>query len=874
MKLAYGFLLIAGLPAADLYVCNSPRTKPGGAPCDYTRAQVQTAFNAASSGDTIYLEDGQVYPASLYFRGVHATPVVVTSMKSDWLPCPNCRITPSYESLTPTLAPAGNTEFALSGSLDGSNWPSGWIFRGVTFRTDDAYGANPGQIINTIVHTGGQGVGAGVVGYIANAANQPRNITFDRVFIRSEYADTVSYQNALRVNGHGITVKNTFIHPAFCSGVEGHGVLINTASNLLPHTLTNNFLSACSIPLFAGGSDPDYWDGARPDVVAKFNYLFRPLKWWNSASSPHYSYFLANGSKTVCSKNIGEFKALYRGLLEFNVHENIWNSSECQGQSFGFTNSVRQTTWASPGQGGSWGLSFYLNTITASGTSFSLTQGSSGWAAVATGHIICAVVVANNRLDCQRVATWDSGTHSGTVEAAFTGSYTGLNAFYWGTDPMAAVLDLDIQNSVFRNTWTSVSMLMRDMAVVGTNEDQGRTKRTAFRNNLFENTIPAIGSNGRALKVVTSEHEFYRQPLVGGGPIVMEHNTWKVPTGTLRGGLYLIADMGDANYISKIQGLTIRSNLWPQVLDDGGNYYALGVSGPNPSWNNWCGTESVAAAPLTVTHNYLPYASGASGCTFATVTANNSTPGAVAYLANTSKIAPGNVLSKAGHDGADIGANQGALPLIRNLKVTTSSAVALLEFDLSGPIADAGNTQPCVLEVSTSSNLESYLGSYAVINELNPAFFKQPDHSARSNPLLLPVITSGGHVAWPIGRSATVTGDDGVPHPLALAPDTQYFGRLQCYGDTAAFRFTTATAPSGETSRTMQFAPPSPTATVRLDYGPTAALGSYTSGALNGLGQATLVVPVTAGQHLFSQITYLGSSGNTLFRSPLKVELP
>ena len=874
MKLLFLTLWAAlTLSAADIYVCDAPRTKPLGGACDYTRANVQTAMNAAASGDTVYLEENAVYNVSLYFKGVKATPVVVTSMKSDWLPCSNCRITPSYEALTPTLAPLGIGEFALSGSLDVTDWPSGWTFRGITFRTDDTYGANPGTIINTIVHTGGQNVGQGTAGLIPNATNQPRNIIFDRVFIRSEYADTVHYQNALRVNGHGITVKNIYIHPTFCSGVEGHGILVNTASNVLPHTYTNNFLSACSIPLFAGGSDPDYANGAKLDVVAKYNHFFRPMKWWNSVSSPQYSYFLANGSKVPCTKNIGEFKALFRGLLEYNTHENIWNSSECQGQSFGFTNSVRQTTWESPGGGGSWGLSLYLDTITASGTTFSLTQGASGWADVQVGHVMCPHEVANNRLDCQRVATWNSGTHSGTVEAAFTGSYTNLNTFYWATDPYATVLDLDIKNSVFRNVWTSMSMLLRDQAVVGTNEDAGRIKRTSLTNNLYENTISAIGTGARAMKVVTSEHEFYRQPLVGGGPITIEHNTWKVPVGTYQNAVYLLADMGSASYISKIQGLTIRSNLWPQVAEDAGNWYAFGVSGPGAAWNNWCASESVAVAPVTLTHNYLPRATNATGCTYATVASNNTNSDVASYIANTYKIVPGNALAKAAHDGTDIGADEGKLPLIRNLNVTARDRTALLEFDLSGPIADAGNTQPCVLEVSTNSNLESYMGAYTVINALRPDYFKQPDSTVTTNAALLRPVVANGHVSWPIGQNASsVVDDNSVARDLRLAANTVHYGRVMCYGATSAFSFTTAAAATSTT--TIPFAAfHASAATLRVDYGATHALGSNTTAAFSA-SRASLTVPVTAGTPIYTRISYLNGGGGTIYQGPIEVRLP
>jgi len=89
------------------------------------------------------------------------------------------------------------------------------------------------------------------------------------------------------------------------------------------------------------------------------------------------------------------------------------------------------------------------------------------------------------------------------------------------------------------------------------------------------------------------------------------------------------------------------------------------------------------------------------------------------------------IYSKAATSQNDIGVNFDQLPLITSVKVNSTSKTGLLEFDLSGPIADSGNTQPCVLEVSSSRNLHSDLNTYTVTNDLNPTFFQQPDTSAR-----------------------------------------------------------------------------------------------------------------------------------------------
>jgi hypothetical protein len=155
-------------------------------------------------------------------------------------------------------------------------------------------------------------------------------------------------------------------------------------------------------------------------------------------------------------------------------------------------------------------------------------------------------------------------------------------------------------------------------------------------------------------------------------------------------------------------------------------------------------------------------------------------------------VARTSLYHRAAIDGTDLGANIDQLPLISHLKVQATGGTAVLKADLSSPIKDAANTQPCVLEVSPSSNLHSDLGAYVVVNDLNPTYFKQADVSNRKNPLLTTVSVANGHVEWPIGQNKSVTGDDGKTHDLRLKSSTTYYGRVMCYGDTQLFTFTTS----------------------------------------------------------------------------------
>jgi hypothetical protein len=115
-----------------------------------------------------------------------------------------------------------------------------------------------------------------------------------------------------------------------------------------------------------------------------------------------------------------------------------------------------------------------------------------------------------------------------------------------------------------------------------------------------------------------------------------------------------------------------------------------------------------------------------------------------------------------------------ALPLITNLAVAPSSTTASLTFTVAAGINDIKATQPMVLEVSTSRNLQSDLGTYSTIASLDPTITPGADLSTQSG-----VTISGNNVTW------TITG---------LVNATLYYGRLMGYGDTEWFSFTTGTS--------------------------------------------------------------------------------
>lgn len=469
----------------------------------------------------------------------------------------------------------------------------------------------------------------------------------------------------------------------------------------------------------------------------------------------------------------------------------------------------------------------------------------------------------------------DAASHSSgvTIQRA--------TAWHWLPD-QSTWRNVEISNNVFRNVASGFSILLKDR-YGWASEDPAGTGRVAhlqIKNNLFYDTVAGMKKNF-AIKMTASESLSHFQPDKSAEDVVIEHNTFDwTQSERNRFGLVLNADGFPDGLQPKTIGIKVRSNLFPETNS---------VFGPLPiltSLDNnmralvkYSDTESTSAW----NYNMMPFVNLATcGSVDCTGILTGRFGDNVTWLANSKKLSPAAPTAKAGHDGTDMGANADGLPLIRNLRTIVSNKTALLEFDLAAPVRDAGGTQPCMLDVSTSEEVRSYIGlagehwtvPYTNINDLNPAMFKNANESTRGNPLLLPVLVESGHVSWPLGNEAVLTGDDGIGHDLALQPGTQYWGRLMCYGDTQHFTFATAGAATTATSLPVQLRPPAGVTTVEFEYGATAALGSSVSSTVNGSGMAFLSVPAVAGKHIYTRVTYKDSQGNVTYRGAKQVNVP
>lgn len=855
-----------------------------GTACEFSYSDVQSAWNAANYGDTIvvahtYVTSGTADCLTLGGKAnYNGTPITITTDVPGWLPAANTRITLSDEPNMPTLVCGGNQPISLY--RDPTNGPvQGLTLVGLHIQCNDDY-----STCGPIIWTNNYYLGAGHPGA---ATDLPNNIVIDRCIIDQPFDDRTSVPNAIELETRAATVKNSWLYSWTNSGQEAHAILAIDAQG--PWTITNNMMVITSSSAFTGGSNPDI-AGLNPSGTMRYNYIYRPFKWWRESENPNaawaaYEYAHNNGGGagggTGCFKNQMELKKVNGFVFQYNVSENMWGGQYCGSQSFSVTANAKTNTPCS--YNNCQGTATAPTTTTFAWTGNLCSEGYSP-CILQAGWLFC--IAFSDAYNCQTIATVNNATGTGTIVGTWPMTSSTGSDFLYATDPTATYSNVTVDSNLFRNIYGGPEVLGADSAYGPSNG--GLMVNFAYTNNLHYQTI-ALQGDPNYPPLGNQPFKFYPAQTgfgsysPGGQNITFAHNTFSYCCGNDPTYNWLTAQtqtpvLGSMGGQSQAIGVTVANNLMAPALS---SYGPLQSSGACSSMNNYGPCLSFLFDSTSKWVNNTIQGASFTGCGAGQTCTGNFTgiydPQFISP--NSYQLSSSSPYSKGATDGTDLGADPETIPQINNLHVITSSRTALLEFDLTAASQDAGNTQPCVLEVSdTMFNgfpaLASYLSAYTTTSDLNPAFFKQATASNRSNPLLLSIVVNGGHVAWPIGQKATVTGDDGSPHNLALASATQYWGRLMCYGDTQHFSFTTPGSASGATSFTMEFTPPFGVTTVQVNYGATEALGSSVAGAVGPGGTATIIIPAIGGDPLYTRASYLDSGGNVVYLGVVRLQIP
>jgi len=820
-----------------------------------TTTSLQTALtSAAACGDTIEIKSTEIQTGSFTFTNRGCTtsnPITVTSDRAAWLPFVGTRITPSHLANMATIRTTSSGTIPLSGVLDGSSLPANnWTFVGIAFTTT-------GTTNYYLVQTKSQSYTA------ANASQLPHDISFDRCYFYMGLPNAAgtSLSQAIWLDGTTVSVKNSFFGDiADLTGNEAHPIFtLNTPG---PLTVENNYITNSSTSLFAGGDPfPDIPGSVPTNISFRYNYTYLPWKWNNDPAQPYYADYAANGggALTICKKNHGEFKFGDGITWKYNVHENMWDQTQCNGQAFGYTATVRNALVSSFYTSGLGQITFSSSTAaTWTGTYTILTNP----AGLDSGA--CIDIGGATGLECHAIASINVPGKSLVLNTPLSSTPAGAVHWYYTYEASGYLANLTQTNNVYKN----VALGTNNLGTTPGNGvgNSGKLFNVNVSNNLYWNPSTYTSTVNNIWWKATAAEEGYNFNPTG---YTNTHNT-----------LYSASTAGKWLDFNSSQGWTFHLQPKWNLLDWSNN-----LAGPSATYPV-AGQSTTGNLDLTFS-TYMSNASfknnGLPGVSTSTCTGTNTCSGNIAtawadpFVNSTAGlfvVKPGNATyGKAATDGYDVGANFAALPLIKNLRTTVAQRVALLEFDLSGPIQLAGSTQPCVLEVSTSRNLHSDLNTYTVINALRPDYFYRPDSTTGANPLLPLPVVSNGHVFWPIGFNGSVVGDDTVSHDLSLAAATLYYGRVQCYGDTQLFSFTTAASATSAIAFDVSQKVAAAYDIYRIAYGASTAFGSTVDATPNGGTRiATATVPMVANTFVYWRPLFR-ASGSTLYTGPTRILL-
>jgi hypothetical protein len=263
-------------------------------------ADLQQYIDAAQPGDTLVLQANATYAGNFTLpSNTGNSYITITSSDLAALPPAGDRVDPSYAPHMPKLvAPPGSLYSPIVQTLAGAHH---FAFIGIEFSP------SPGQQIWDEIVLGANET---------SADDLPHDFIFDRCYIHGDPAQDA--KTGLVFNGVNMTAENNYIS-AFKSTVWDTAA-IGGWNGPGPFTITNNYLEASGENLFWGGATPSLPGVIPSDFEIQGNYFSKPLSW--RISDPSYA-----GTHWLV-KNLLEFKAGRRIMIEGNIFENCWADAQ------------------------------------------------------------------------------------------------------------------------------------------------------------------------------------------------------------------------------------------------------------------------------------------------------------------------------------------------------------------------------------------------------------------------------------------------------------------------------------------------------------------------------------------------------------------
>jgi hypothetical protein len=413
-------------------------------------ADLQAAINAARPGDELLLTAGVVYTGNFRLPVIAGTTYITIRTDSAALPRPGVRVSPAdtgqlAKIKSPNASPALTT-------AEGAHH---WRIENVEFPST---AGGSGDII--VLGSGSQ----------TDAAQMPRDLVFDRVYIHGDPA--AGQKRGIALNSGYTEIINSYIADIKATSVDSQAICGWNGTG--PYLIENNYLEAAGENVMFGGADPTVWNLVPSDITLRGNTLSKPTAWKAAAWSV---------------KNIFELKNARRVLVEGNILENIWKAGQA-----GF---AVQITPRNQGGKAPWStvedITFRSNVIRHAGSAINI----SGWDDLQASGQAQRIQIVNNLVFDIDTARWGG-----------SGIFVQI-----GNSPRNLVIE--------RNTVVHSGTVLNIYGSKGS--APWVIEGFAFRDNLVKHNLYGVKGDGLAvgqhtLSAYFSNLVFDRNVLAGGSP--------------------------------------------------------------------------------------------------------------------------------------------------------------------------------------------------------------------------------------------------------------------------------------------------------------------------------------------------------------------
>lgn len=275
------------------------QTTPGATTSVASGANLQTAINNASCGDTLELQAGATFTGNFTLPDKSCTDstwvYIRTATPDGTFPRAGSRVNPTdHAALMPTITGTGLV-------LAGQSGADHYRLVGIRFEATAAF---DGALVQAGFDSS------------TTVAALGTDYVFDRCLFIGHA--TSGKQRGLAINAARVGIIDSHFEKFMRVGIEAQAIAGWNFPG--PLKIVNNYIEGAGENILLGGADPGVTNLVPEDIEIRRNYFFKPLTW--KVDDPSY----AGTHWTI--KNLLELKSARRALIEHNLFKNVWADAQ------------------------------------------------------------------------------------------------------------------------------------------------------------------------------------------------------------------------------------------------------------------------------------------------------------------------------------------------------------------------------------------------------------------------------------------------------------------------------------------------------------------------------------------------------------------